>query len=61
MVLDRFRRPEMAVSHALVELWEAILFAIGFNQVLGLGMVPALDLGPALGGTYVALAMLFVR
>lgn len=61
IALDRFRLPEMAVSHTLAEGWEVGLFAIGFHQMLGVSSARALGLGLALGGQYIALATLVVR
>jgi hypothetical protein len=58
---NRFRLPEMAVSHALVELWEALLFAVGFRRILGLSKAPALVLGLALGALYSTLSAIVVR
>lgn len=56
-----FRLPAVAVIHATVELWEALLFAAGFRTVTGLGTPQAVILGVALGALYVGMAMIVVR
>ena len=58
---DRWRAAPMAVSHATVELWEAGLFAVGFQRLFGLRPVPAAGLGLLLGGLYVLGARTVVR
>jgi hypothetical protein len=56
-----FRLPWTAVIHAAAELWEALLFAVGFRALLGLGRLPAVGLGVLLGTVYVGAAVVFVR
>lgn len=58
---NRYRMLPMAISHALVELWEAILFAVGFHRVLGLRKAPALALGMTLGTFYSTLSAIVIR
>lgn len=58
---DQYRLPQMAVSHALVELWEAMLFAIGLHRMLGVRKAPALGLGIAMGTLYSTLSAIIVR
>jgi hypothetical protein len=58
---NHFRVRFIAPGHALVEAWEAVLFAIGFSQAFGLRRGPALLLGSLLGAEYVGLAILFIR
>ena len=58
---NRYRVLQMAISHALVELWEATLFAVGFHRMLGLRKAPALGLGVALGTLYSALSSILIR
>lgn len=58
---DTFRLPWTAVTHASVELWEALLFAVGFGKALRLRPLAAVLLGVGLGGVYVAMAVIFVR
>ena len=61
IALDRDHLPEMAVSHTVVEAWEAAIFAVGFHRVMGLPWGRALALGHGLGGLYIALANPVVR
>jgi hypothetical protein len=51
---DRFRLPELGVTHLVAELWEVALFAVGLREVLDVPARPALVLGLGLGGVYVA-------
>lgn len=58
---DRYRLPEMAISHTAVAIWEAVLFAVGFHRLLGVPLRRALLLGHALSGLYIVLANPLVR
>lgn len=58
---DRYRLPQMAVSHALVELWEAMLFGVGLHRLLGVRKAPALGLGVAMGTLYSTLSAVVAR
>jgi hypothetical protein len=58
---NHWRPVPMATSHAAVELWEAALFAVGFNRRFGLERGPAIRLGLFLGGLYVLAAKVIIR
>ncbi len=58
---NRYRVLPMAISHASVELWEALLFAVGFHRTLGLRKAPAVGLGVTLGALYSAVSALLIR
>lgn len=58
---NRYRVLQMAISHASVELWEAILFAVGFHRILGLRKAPAFGLGLTLGTFYSTLSAILIR
>ncbi len=58
---NRYRVLPMAISHASVELWEALLFAIGFHRMLGLRKVPAVGLGVTLGALYSTVSAFLIR
>lgn len=51
----------MAISHALVELWEAALFAVGLKRLFGVRPALAAVVGLLLGGVYVLAARLVIR
>lgn len=53
--------PQVAITHALAQIWEAAIEAIGFHRVLGIGAWLAVALALAINVTYVLLAMIFVR
>jgi hypothetical protein len=59
--LDRYTLATMAPSHALVQLWEAALGAIGFRRVLRLGPVAAVTMALVINLIFVLLGSLFAR
>ena len=58
---DRFRLPELAITHAAVQLWETVLFGIGLRAVLGVPWPRAMSAGFAASVVYVLGASRFVR
>ena len=58
---DRFRLPELAITHATVQLWETVLFGIGLRTVLGVPWRRAMAAGLAASVVYVLGASRFVR
>lgn len=50
-----------AVSHSIVQLWEAGVEAVGFRRILGLRLPVAIMLAIAINVIYVLLAMIFIR
>jgi hypothetical protein len=61
IALDAYQVATMAPSHALVQLWEAALGAVGFRRILGLGPGTALALAVAINLVFVLLGSLFSR
>jgi hypothetical protein len=61
IALHWYLLPVMAVSHALIQLWEASLEALGFARLLRLRLLPALFLALVVNALYIALAMIFIR
>lgn len=61
IALNLYQLPVMAVSHALFQLWEASIEAVGFVRLLRLGIVPAIGVALVINALYIALAMIFIR
>lgn len=61
LATDTFRLPGPAITHAVVQLWETALFAVGLQAVLGMPWVPAVLAGVAASGLYVLLGSKLVR
>ena len=59
--LDRYNLATMAPAHALVQLWEAALGALGFRRILGLGTAAAVALTLVINLIFVLLGSLFAR
>lgn len=57
----RFRLPQLAITHAAVQLWETALFGIGLRAVLGVSWRRAMPAGLAASVVYVLGASRFVR
>lgn len=58
---NAFRLPGLAITHAVVQLWETALFGVGVHTVLRVPWVPALLVGSAMSGLYVLLGSKLVR
>lgn len=58
---DRFRLPQLAITHATVQLWETALFGIGLRAVLGVTWRGAMSAGLVASAVYVLGASRFVR
>jgi hypothetical protein len=50
----------MAISHSIIQLWEASIETIGFIT-LRLKILPAIILALVINAIYIALAMIFIR
>jgi hypothetical protein len=61
IALDAYRVATMAPSHALVQLWETALGAVGFRRILGLGSATAIALAVAINVVFSLLGGLFSR
>jgi hypothetical protein len=61
VALHGYLLPVMAISHSLIQLWEASLEALGFARLLRLRFLPALGLALVVNVLYIALAMIFIR
>lgn len=61
IALNLYLLPVMAVSHAIFQLWEASIEAVGFVRLLRLGVVPAIILALIINTLYIAVAMIFIR
>ena len=61
IALDWYKTTVMAASHAVFALWGAMLYTIGFKEVLGFRTALARGLAAAITGLYVGLAMVFIR
>jgi hypothetical protein len=61
LATNTFRLPGPAVTHALVQLWETALFAVGLHTVLGVPWALAVLAGVAASGIYVLLGARLVR
>jgi hypothetical protein len=59
--LERYTLVTMAPSHAVVQLWEAALGAIGFRRILRLSRVAAIALALVVNLVFVLLGSLFAR
>jgi hypothetical protein len=60
--LDVYGLGPTTAIHALVSLWEVVLFGIGLSQMAGLRFWPAFGLGLVVKcGVYIPLAAVFVR
>ena len=57
----RFRLPELAVTHSMVQLWETALFGIGLRTVLGVPWWRAMSAGLVASVVYVLGGSRFVR
>ncbi len=53
--------PVMAISHSIIQLWEASIEALGFVRLLRLRAVPAISLALVINAIYIALAGVFIR
>ncbi len=53
--------PVMAISHSIIQLWEASIEALGFIKLLRLKVVPAICLSLIINAIYVAFAAIFIR
>jgi hypothetical protein len=61
LATSTYRLPGLAVTHALVQLWETALFAVGLHTVVGVPWAPAGLAGVAASGIYVLLGATLVR
>jgi hypothetical protein len=61
LATNSFRLPGPAVTHALVQLWETALFAVGLHTVLGVPWALAALAGATASGVYVLLGARLVR
>ena len=61
IALHWYLLPVMAISHSLIQLWEASLEALGFARLLRLRFLPVLGLALVVNALYIALAMIFIR
>lgn len=61
IAVDRFRLPELAVTHPAVELWETALFAVGLHETLDVPPRPAAAVGLGMGALYVAVVSPVIR
>jgi hypothetical protein len=59
--LDRYNLATMAPPHALVQLWEAALGALGFRRTLKLGSAAAVAVALVINLIFVLLGSLFAR
>ncbi len=53
--------PVMAISHSIIQLWEASIEAIGFVRLLRLRVVPAVCLSLIINAIYIAFAAILIR
>ena len=61
LATDTYRLPGLAVTHSLVQLWEAGLFSVGLHAALGVPWRPAVMAGAAAGAVYVPGGARFIR
>ena len=61
IALDSYHITVMAVSHSLFALWGIVLFSIGFIKILELRVLPAVGFAIVITGTYISMAMIFIR
>jgi hypothetical protein len=61
IALDAYQVATMAPSHALVQVWEAALGAVGFRRILGLGPGTAIALAVAINLVFILMGSLFSR
>ena len=61
IALDWYKTTVIAASHAVFALWGAMLYTIGFKEVLGFRTSLAGGLAAAITGLYIGLAVIFVR
>jgi hypothetical protein len=61
IALHWYLLPVMAISHSIIQLWEASVEAVGFVRLFRLGVVPAISLALVINAIYIALAMIFIR
>lgn len=61
VALHLYQLPVMAISHSIIQLWEASIETIGFIMLLRLKILPAIMLALVINAIYIALAMIFIR
>lgn len=61
IALRLYLLPVMAVSHSIIQLWEASIEAMAFVRLLRVGIVPAISLALVINAIFIALAMIFIR
>ena len=61
IALNSYHVTVMAVSHSLFALWGIVLFSIGFIKILELRVLPAVGFAIVITGTYISMAMIFIR
>ncbi len=61
IALHWYLLPVMAISHSIIQLWEASIEAVGFVRLLRLRVVPAISLALVINAIYIALAGIFIR
>lgn len=61
IALNLYQLPVMAVSHALFQLWETSIEAVGFVRLLKLRIMPAMVIALIINAAYIAMAMIFIR
>jgi hypothetical protein len=61
IALDAYTLAVMAPSHAIVQLWEAALAAIGFRRILNVSTAGAIALATLINTIFVLLGSLFAR
>jgi len=59
--LDAYKLPTMAVSHAVVQMWETGVEAVGLKRVLGLKVSLAIGVAVVINLVYVLMGAIFAR
>jgi hypothetical protein len=61
IALNLYQLTTMAVSHTVVQLWEAIIEFVGFKRILGLGTLLAVCIALAINCVFILLGAALVR